>query len=391
MSKSNLRIAFFSEIFLPKIDGIVTVACILLDHLQKRGIEAMIFAPGEHPESYAGARVISVPGVRFPIYPELTLGLPGKRSFDILREFDPTMIHVMNPVVAGLKGIHFSKRLKKPLVLSFQAHVMEMVRFYGYGWLQSPLWQYHKLIYRNADFTLAPSKRVVAELESKGFQNVGLWQRGVDVKNYSPDYADEAMRYELSGGNPDKVVMLSIGRLAPEKQVEQILPVLDAVPNAHLAIVGDGPYRAKLEEIFAGRSVTFTGYKSGVELSKAYASSDMFLFPSSTIETFGLVAAEAMASGIPVVASRVGGVPELIEQGVSGYLFEPNDSEALVKAAKALVENPEKRRAMGKAARAAMVGRTWENVMDNLLLTYDQVISDYHQKAGVRTVAQSSS
>lgn len=387
MPKHNLRLAIFTEIFLPKVDGIVRVTCILLDHLRKSGVETILFAPGKHPESYAGFPVISIPGVPFPIYPEVTLGLPGKRSFDILREFDPTLIHVMNPAFAGLKGMYFSRRLNKPLVVSFQAHLMEMLRFYGFGFLQEPFWSGHRMVYRRADYSLAPSKRVVAELQERGFGEVGLWRRGVDFQNFSPDFATEEMRYELSGGNPDKVLLLSVGRLAPEKQVEQILPVLDAIPNAHLAIVGDGPYRTKLEQIFAGRSVTFTGYKKGVELSKAYASSDIFMFPSSTIETFGLVAAEAMAAGLPVISSRVGGVPEIVTSGVNGYLFEPNDTQSMIEYTRELVENAERRRAMAQAARDAASKMSWDVVMDELLDTYEGVIQRYHQKSYAKNAA----
>jgi glycosyltransferase involved in cell wall biosynthesis len=377
---SDLRLAIFTETFLPKVDGIVTVTCILLDHLRKVGAEAIIFAPGEHPEEYAGYPIVSVPGVRFPIYPEVTMALPGRRSMDILQAFNPTIVHAMNPVLTGLKGMRYARILNKPVVASFQAHLMEMVRFYGFGALQEPLWYAHKYVYRKADYTLAPSRRIVSQLESRGFGQVGLWRRGVDINRFSQDHADEAMRHELSSGQPDKVLLLSVGRLAPEKQVEHILPVLDNVPNTHLAIVGDGPYREKLEEIFAGRSVTFTGYKSGVELSKAFASADIFMFPSSTIETFGLVAAEAMASGLAVVSSNVGGMPEIIQSGVNGYMFEPNDLDTMVAQVRDLVEHPDKRQAMAQAARETMCKMSWEEVMNELLVTYDRIMHDYHRK-----------
>jgi glycosyltransferase involved in cell wall biosynthesis len=377
---NDLRLAIFTETFLPKVDGIVTVTCILLDHLRKVGAEAIIFAPGEHPPEYAGYPIVSVPGVPLPMYPEVTLALPGRRSMDMLQAFDPSIVHVMNPVLTGLKGMRYARLLKKPVVASFQAHLMEMVRFYGFGAFQEPLWYAHRYVYRKADYTLAPSRRIVSQLESRGFGQVGLWRRGVDVNRFSPDYADAAMRHELSGGQPDKVLLLSVGRLAPEKQVEQILPVLDSVPNTHLAIVGDGPYREKLEEIFAGRSVTFTGYKSGVELSRAFASADIFMFPSSTIETFGLVAAEAMASGLAVVSSNVGGVPEIIQSGVNGYMFEPNDLDTMVAQVRDLVEHPDKRRTMAHAARDTMCKMSWDEVMNELLDTYQRLIDDHRRK-----------
>jgi glycosyltransferase involved in cell wall biosynthesis len=286
----------------------------------------------------------------------------------------------MNPVLTGVRGIMFARKLGIPVVASFQAHMMEMARFYGFGMFEAPMWAVHRAVYKRADYVVAPSRKIVAELESKGFGEVGLWRRGVDIEAFSPSYYDQTVREELSGGNPDKVLLLSVGRLAPEKQVEQILPVLDQVPGVHLAIVGDGPYRAKLEETFAGRPVTFTGYKSGLDLSRAYASSDIFLFPSSTIETFGLVAAEAMASRLAVVSSRVGGVPELIEQGVNGYMFEMNDSATMIKQVRDLVEHPDKRKAMAQAAHQSACSMSWAEVSNELLHTYERVIEQHHAR-----------
>jgi glycosyltransferase involved in cell wall biosynthesis len=375
---SDLRLAIFTETFLPKVDGIVTVTCILLDHLREVGAEAILFAPGPHPADYQGFPVVSVPGMRFPIYPEVSMGVPGGRSLKILRDFDPTLIHVMNPVLTGVRGMMFAHKLHVPVIASFQAHVMEMARFYGFGMFEGAMWAIHRRIYKGADYVIAPSKKIVDELQSKGFGEVGLWRRGVDVTTFAPTYRDEGVRYELSGGHPDRVLLLSVGRLAAEKQVEQILPVLDKVPAVHLAIVGDGPYRSKLEEVFAGRPVTFTGYKSGVDLSQAYASADIFLFPSSAIETYGLVAAEAMASGLAVVCSRVGGMPELIEQGVNGYMFELDDAATMVEQVRDLVERPEKRKAMAAAARETVVSMSWAEVSNELLRTYARVIEQYH-------------
>jgi glycosyltransferase involved in cell wall biosynthesis len=372
----SLRIALFTETFLPKLDGVVTVTCLLLDHLRKRGHQAMIFAPGDHIASYAGYPVVSIPGIPAPVYPELTLALPGDDVYSRLEAFQPDIVHVLNPVVSGVAGMHFAKRLNRPLVTSFHTHLMEMARFYNFGVFEDTLWTLHRWVYSMADVVLATSLNAVDDLKSHGFGDVKLWRRGVDIEKFSPTYASAEMRARLSGGNPEKTLLLSAGRLAPEKQVEQIRHVLDAVPDVHLAIIGDGPYRKTLETVFAGYPVTFVGYMRGAELSTAYASSDIFLFPTSSIETFGLVAAEAMASGVPIVASRVGGMPEMVEQGVNSFMFPENDIDQLVNYTRQLVENPSLRRSMGQRARQTVLNRTWEAIMDELLDVYAGVVTN---------------
>ena len=308
------------------------------------------------------------------------MSIPGKRTYEVLADFHPDIIHVSNPALTGVIGMGFGRRLGIPVIASFQAHVMQMARFYGLGLLESPLWWLHRQVYRRADAVIAPSKRIAAELEAHNFGPVGLWRRGVQWDRFSPALADPALREMLTDSHPERVLLLSVGRLAPEKQVEHLVPVLDAVPNVHLAIVGDGPHRDKLEQVFAGKPVTFTGYKTGDELNAIYASADVFMFPSSPIETFGLVAAEAMASGLPVIASRVGGMPEIVEDGVTGFIHESGDTEAIVAAVRMLAADPDRRRAMSQAARHAAEHWSWTEVMDELFEKYRAVIADYHAR-----------
>jgi glycosyltransferase involved in cell wall biosynthesis len=198
----------------------------------------------------------------------------------------------------------------------------------------------------------------------------------VDVERFAPRYASDDTRARLTDGHPERTLLLSAGRLAPEKQVEQIAPVLEQLRgrNVHLAIVGDGPQRQKLEQVFAGYPVTFAGYLHGHALSSAFASADVFLFPSSSIETFGLVAAEALASGTSVVASDVGGMREIIRHGENGYIFPENDVEQFGKYVVALVTDAAQRAQFGERGRASMLGRTWGRIMDELLDEYTALV-----------------
>ena len=204
-------------------------------------------------------------------------------------------------------------------------------------------------------------------------KNVGLWGRGVDAERFNPHYRTLDIRRRLSGGHPDDVILLYVGRLSSEKQLDQIRPVLENVPNTRLALVGNGPARADLEAHFAGLPVQFMGYMQGETLSQAYASADIFVFPSA-METFGLVVTEAMAAGLPVVASRVGGVGDVVQEGVNGYTFEVGDIETMIESVRKIASSREHIAQMGHAARAFAETQTWPAMMDEVIDLYARLI-----------------
>ena len=195
---------------------------------------------------------------------------------------------------------------------------------------------------------------MVKELSEKGIQHTALWQRGVDTEAFRPELRNDQMRHRLLGNFSDEgALLIYVGRLSAEKQIERIKPVLNARPDTRLALVGDGPYRAQLEKIFENTATTFVGYLSGEELASAYASGDAFLFPSST-ETLGLVLLEAMAAGCPVIGANKGGIPDIITDEVNGCLFDPDEggdgSQSLINATQRLLKNDLEHQAMHKAA-----------------------------------------
>ncbi len=187
------------------------------------------------------------------------------------------------------------------------------------------------------------------------------------------------MRESLSDGHPDDIILLYVGRLSPEKQLMQLRAVLENVPNTRLALVGDGPDRAKLEQHFAGLPVVFMGYQQGEVLSQAYASADVFVF-TSALETFGLVVTEAMAAGLPVVASRVGGVGDVISEGVNGYSFDVGDTQGLIDGVRRITSSRETIQEMSIAARAFAETQTWESMMDEVIDLYEELITDRTQR-----------
>ena len=153
--------------------------------------------------------------------------------------------------------------------------------------------------------------------------------------------------------------LLFVGRLAAVKGVAVLLRTMVEVkkrfPEAHLTLIGDGTERPALQSLTARfgveKNVTFVGPKSQSEVAEALRTTDLFVLPSFA-EGVPVVLMEAMASGLPVVATRIAGIPELVEDGVSGHLVPPGSAPALAEAIRALLDAPERWAAMGQAGRA---------------------------------------
>ena len=370
-----MKVAFFTETFLPKVDGIVTRLTKTVQHLVAAGDEVLIFCPEGAPDSHMGARVVGVPAMPLPLYPELKLALPRPAVSEALDQFRPDLVHVVNPAVLGLGGIWLARTRGLPLVASYHTHLPKYLEHYGMGMLEPLLWELLKAAHNQAQLNLCTSTAMVEELSEKGIQNTALWQRGVDTELFTPDLRSNSMRRRLHGDHDDTShLLLYIGRLSAEKQIERIRPVLDALPHARLALVGDGPHRQQLERVFEGTPTTFVGYLSGRELASAYASGDAFLFPSST-ETLGLVLLEAMAAGCPVVGARRGGIPDIVTDGENGRLYDPEDPESLTEAVSGLLGDDTARARLRLAARREAERWGWAGATDQLRNYYRALLS----------------
>ena len=284
----------------------------------------------------------------------------------------------MNPAVLGLGGIWLAKSKDIPLIASYHTHLPKYLEHYGMGMLEPLLWELLKAAHNQALLNLCTSTAMVQELSDKGIQHTDLWQRGVDTELFRPELRSSAMRQRLLGDHDDRgALLLYVGRLSAEKQIERIKPVLEALPDARLALVGDGPHRQQLEKHFAGTATTFVGYLAGEDLASAYASGDAFLFPSST-ETLGLVLLEAMAAGCPVVGANRGGIPDIITDGVNGCLYEPDGSDggaaSLIEATRRLLGNDLERKALRTAARSEAERWGWAGATDQLRGYYRGVL-----------------
>ena len=374
-----MKIAFFTETFLPKVDGIVTRLTKTIEYLIKNGDEVIVFCPEGCPTEYKGAKIIGVAAMPLPLYPELKLGLPGPAVSDALEGFKPDLIHVVNPAVLGLGGIWLAKTNNIPLIASYHTHLPKYLEHYGMGMLEPLLWELLKAAHNQALLNLCTSTAMVKELESKGIKRTALWQRGVDTQSFKPEFRNKIMRKRLLGKYKDTdSLLIYVGRLSAEKQIERIKPVLDQIPDACLALVGDGPHRNQLEKIFENTKTNFIGYLAGEELASAYASGDIFVFPSST-ETLGLVLLEAMAAGCPVIGANKGGIPDIINDEINGCLYDPDQDDqgeqSLIEAIQKILVNKDKKEIMRKAAREEAEKWDWNRATLQLKNFYDETLN----------------
>jgi glycosyltransferase involved in cell wall biosynthesis len=369
-----MRVAVVTENFLPKLDGVTRTLAMLLEHLERRGDRVLVLGPETAPRRYAGARILRARGVPLPFYPELRVLLPPPEFERALSLFRPDVVHVADPMVLGAAGIRWAQRLRAPLVSSYHTNLSDYCAHFGFGMLSGPVWAYRRMLHNQCTATLCPSPSTMLQLHRRGFSQLGVWGRGVDAELFHPMRRSTAWRQRMTGDGTSPILLYA-GRLSLEKNLETVVRAFRSLPgqDAHLVIAGDGPARSQLERMLEGQPATFTGYLRGEELATAYASADVFAFPSLT-ETFGQVVLEAMASGLPVVAFDAEGVRDLVASERTGHLVPPGDDAGYAHAMRTLVEMPERRRQLGICARVHAERRAWGLVMDELMQVYEHII-----------------
>jgi glycosyltransferase involved in cell wall biosynthesis len=371
----------FTETYLPSTDGVVTRLLATLREMARLRHEVLLLAPDGGPASYAGFRVEGFPGNPSFLYPDKRVIWPRPRVLRLVREFRPDIIHTVNPVVFGMGAIASARLLGVPLVASYHTHMPHFADLYGYPWAKGFVWWYMRLLHNRATLNLCTSESARRELVAHRFRRVRVWSHGVDTARFHRTPADAAMRMRLSGGHPDDLVLLCVARLAPEKQIERLLPVVRRAPGVRLALVGSGPLRERIEQAFAGTPTAFLGELLGDDLVAADNAADAFLFPS-TKETLGLVRLEAMACGLPVIAARSAPSLDLLGEDEAGILYDADDPDALVCAVESFRDSQALRERLREGARRRGQQRGWEGPTHQLLVYYAEALG--HVRAGAR-------
>lgn len=375
-----MRITIVTETYFPQVNGVSRTLGALVRYLTASGDEVQLIHP-DYGESIDGHwQTHAVRSVRLPFYRELYLPLPPfgavRRAIDAFR---PDIVHIATEATLGLSVLRFARKRRLATVSSFHTNFDQYSRHYGVGWLRSLIWRYLRGFHNRTRETYVPSQATIRQLEALGFERLVLWKRGVDADTFHPGRSGRDEVRRALGWAPEDIVIAHVSRIAPEKNVDYLADALAIVaarrPEVRVLMVGDGPSRGVLERRL-GDSARFVGYKKGQELADHYAAADIFAFASLT-ETFGNVVLEAMASGLPVVAVRAGGVAETVLPGETGSLVDPSDPpDALAQELIRLVEQPGERRRMAEAARRYGESQSWSAIMGGLRERYLAVLAE---------------
>ncbi|GAB4823657.1 hypothetical protein N2152v2_010703 [Parachlorella kessleri] len=339
--------------------------------LTEAGCEVLVVTPGkgvsmpgadysaarDQPKEFHGAKVVEAFSVGLPWYWALPLSFAlSPRIYKEVKAFQPDVIHCSSPGVMWLAALIYSRLLKKPLVYSYHTHVPEYMPRYNMTLFIKAMWSIIRFFHNAAHLTLVTSTIMREELARFGaaaLQAIEVWKKGVCSDTFHPRYRSQAMRERLSGGHPEAPILLS--------------EIQERIPNARLAFVGDGPARQELQDYFRSTNTVFMGMLHGEELSAAYASADVFVMPSES-ETLGFVVLESMAAGVPVVAVRAGGIPDILQRdGQTGFLYEPGDVEGATRLVQRLINDKALRQQVGEAGREEVSLWDWRAATHYLL------------------------
>ncbi|WP_213243370.1 MULTISPECIES: glycosyltransferase family 4 protein [Gordonia] len=355
-----MKIAIITESFLPQVNGVTNTVTRIVRRLIETGHQPLVIAPGPGPSSYEGCPVVRVRSVAMPRYRTFRVGLPDPEVERALARFRPDVVHLASPIALGAVGLAAARRQGLPVVAVFQTDIAGFARQYGVG-AGTVVDRWVGRLHRRCDRTLVPSGASFAHLDALGVGDLHYWRRGVDGELFRPGRREDRLRRTWSP-DPSHPIVGYVGRLAHEKEVHRLREIAD-LPGISLVIVGDGPARASLERVLPG--ARFTGMLHGPPLAAAYASLDVFVHTGTT-ETFCQTVQEAQASGVAVVAPAAGGPLDLVDHDHTGLLFDPTTPQALRDAVASLTRDQIRRRRLSSAAGAAVAGRSWARVVDEL-------------------------
>ena len=381
------RVLYCTDTYPPQVNGVSVVTALSVEGLLARGWEVTVIAPrypASLPDPFAEGkdpsqreRIVGVANMPLPTYPDIRLAAPDiHKVINEVRRFRPDLVHSATEFVLGRLGQWAARRERLPTVSSYHTDFGRYAAAYGAPWLGDTVRRYIARFHARSRRVFTPSAPAREDLRALGLTSIEVWGRGVDTETFHPSRRSMPLRDAY--GSRDTCIFLHVGRLAAEKGVDRILEAyrrahaLAPAGTMHLVIAGSGPKEAELRAT-APEGVTFLGNLDRHSvLPRLYASADVFVFSSLT-ETLGLVILEAMASGLPVIATPAGGVADHLYDGVNGIAYPPNDVDALAHAMVALALDRPRVRRLATGARATAERLSWESELDRLDAIYREV------------------
>ena len=378
-ARRSLRIAVVTETYPPEVNGVASTLARLVEGLRERAHDIQLIRPRQSTTEDGASDVrfheVLMRGMPIPRYPDLKLGMPSRKALASLWALRrPDLVHIATEGPLGWSALQVATRLKLPVCSDFRTNFHAYSAHYGVGWLHRPIMAYLRKFHNRGAFTMVPTEQLRQELARLGFQRLLLVARGVDTRRFDPAHRSEALRAAW-GASPRSLVVLYVGRLAPEKNLATLVAAFAAVrataSHARLVLVGDGPSREQLAAQLP--DAVFAGTRSADDLATHYASADLFLFPSMT-ETFGNVTPEAMASGLPVVAYAHAAAGLLIRSGENGLLAPLADKPMFLHQAVVAARDRQLAAELGRAARRTASELGWDRIVGQVEAAYHSAL-----------------
>ncbi|MGM0588227.1 MAG: glycosyltransferase family 4 protein [Bacteroidota bacterium] len=374
-----LRVAIFTGNYNHIKDGVSLTLNRLVKFLEDQGIPVLVIGPTvDAPAIDHEGEFIPAPSIPMPGRPEyrITVGLPNAIQ-DRLDKFDPTLVHIATPDWLGFRAMRYAQDQNVQIVASYHTHFTSYLKYYNLDMLEKLGWKYLKWFYSQCRHIYVPSPSMADELKEKGIENgLRIWARGVDTDLFNPERRSRQWR-QAQGFADDDWVVSFVSRLVWEKGLQTFVDVIKRLQGENkrfrALVVGDGPVKKELEQMLP--EAIFTGFLEGKELATAYASSDIFLFPSDT-ETFGNVTLEALSSGVPAVVADATGSRSLVEPGINGCWAPPRKPTEFTHCVQDIVKDPNNYQKMRKAARQKALAYSWDNINADLVDFYHEALGN---------------
>jgi phosphatidylinositol alpha 1,6-mannosyltransferase len=378
-----MRILHFAGTILEGHDGVSRVLHRLRQEFARTSDQHHFISPILPQRRFAEA--LGVPSLPLPVSSGYRLSRMSSRGLEAhFSHLNPDVLHIHSPCTLGWAAALWGRREGIPVVSTFHTHFPSYADYYGVGLLKPLVWWYMDKFYQRSDVVVAPSSSLSKELQSQGFADIVTIPHGVDTARFSPQFRSEAWRQSVGGQG--KIVVLLASRLVWEKNLRLFA---EAVQSPRFAdkilpvVVGDGPARAELQKLLP--QAHFTGFLDADELATAFASSDLFVFPSVT-ETFGNVTVEALASGVPAICARAGGAVDIVQDGVNGYLCEPNSLESVREHMHRLISDHEHRLTLRKNAPLTLSKFQWKHSATAHHALYQSVVTRKRAESSAATM-----
>ncbi|MEM8940046.1 MAG: glycosyltransferase family 1 protein [Bacteroidota bacterium] len=377
----KIRIAFFIDILRENMDGVANTSFRIISRLDHLGIEPVFFTclPPKSPDF--GYEIFLCPYLNFPYAKDYPFAIPGKRKeiFQRLDKFEPDLIHWSSPSLLGKYATKYSALRGVPNLTIYHSHFSSYVDYVKWlpfkSLIKNLVDRSFIRLYEKATLVLAPTMSMKEFLIERGLSidKIDIWGRGIDSKKFSPDYRSQNLIEKWKA--KEKMKILFVSRLVHYKETDMLVRLSHILRDATILIItGEGPEREKMEKESAPNKTVFTGKLIDIDLSKVYASADVFVFPSLT-DTFGNVVLEAMASGLPVIAANAGGPKNIVKEGENGYLIEPKKEEKFNEKINKLIDNPRLHYQMSRNALGYARELSWDNIISQLHEKYMMLIS----------------